>query len=276
MEEQQLLKKALEGDINAFQSLFSQFQDSLKSYLYRLLASRSDADDITHDTFIRSFDKLHQFRGDSSLKTWVFQVATSLAYNYLKKRSRWTEDASEKAKRLVLSNKRLSGQIENVAKTSPFGAYEMKEHIDTCFTCISKNLPIENQVALILKDIYDFSVKEVMVILGKTEGVVKYYLQDARKTMTDIFDRRCALVNKEGICHQCSELNGWFNPKQNLQAKLMSIKMSAEKGRLNSQELYRMRADLVKGIDPLKSPGNELQEVLLNCNRMAVNEIPMN
>lgn len=268
-----MLKKALEGDINSFQQLFSEFQDSLKSYLYRLLASRSDADDLTHDTFIRAFDKLHQFRGESSLKTWVFQVATSLAYNYLKQRNRWTEDVSEKAKELVLADQKLAGRIESVARTSPFGTYEIKEHIDTCFTCISKNLPIENQVALILKDIYDFSVREVMFILGKTEGVVKYYLQDARKTMTDIFDRRCALVNKEGICHQCSELNGWFNPKQSLQEKLMGIKMTKERGKGNAQALYKVRTELVKAIDPLKSSGNELQEVLLECNRMAMNEI---
>ncbi len=79
MTDDSTLKKALEGDINSFQQLFAEFQEPLKSYLYRLLASRSDADDITHDTFIRAYDKLHLYRGESSLKTWVFQIATNLA-----------------------------------------------------------------------------------------------------------------------------------------------------------------------------------------------------
>ncbi len=214
-ENEDVLKKALSGDINAFQILFATFQSQLKSYLYRLLTNRNDAEDLTHDTFIKAFDKLSTFKGEASLKTWVFQIATNLSYNYLQRQKRWTADVSEKAKKLVLENEALRNDIIKVHETAADAAYDMKEHIDTCFTCISKNLPIENQVALLLKDVYDFSVAEICMILGKTEGVVKYLLQDGRKTMTNIFDERCALINKSGVCHQCSELNGWFNPKQN-------------------------------------------------------------
>ncbi|MGD1840497.1 MAG: RNA polymerase sigma factor [Thermonemataceae bacterium] len=264
------LQKALEGDINAFQSLFAEYQDALKSYLFRLLASRADADDLTHDTFIKAFDALSSFKGKSSLKTWTFSIATNLALNYLKKRQRWTEDVSERAKKMVLARPDLAAKIENIAHHSPYGQYTIREHINTCFTCISKNLPIENQIVLILKDVYDFSVKEIMVIMTKTEGVVKYLLQNGRKTMTDIFDKRCALVNKKGACHQCSELNGWFNPKQDQQEALLQIKLVKAAKKQDKAALYTLRSKLVKAIDPLKSAGNELQEILLACNRMAM------
>ena len=271
-DQEQILKSALAGDIKAFQQLFADFQGQLRSYLYRLLASRNDADDLTHDTFIRAYDKLHSFKGESSLKTWVFQIATNLASNLLKKRKRWAPDVSEQAKNLVLNNASVYHAIEQVVTTSTAASYDIKEHIDTCFTCIAKNLPIENQVALILKDIYDFSVKEIMQILDKSEGVVKYLVQDARKTMINIFDERCALVNKNGVCHQCSELNGWFNPQQNRQEALMKIEMVKDSKKYDREALYDMRAKLVKSIDPLRSEGNELQEILLNCNRLAMGE----
>ncbi|MBX2872270.1 MAG: sigma-70 family RNA polymerase sigma factor [Saprospiraceae bacterium] len=270
---QQNLDKAKAGDIHAFQSLFINFQDQLKSYLFRLLASRADAEDIAHDTFIRAFDKLASFRGDASLKTWVFQIATNLAHNTLQKRKRWTPDVSQQAKDIVLSNPLLVSRLEQTAQTSPFGKYEIKEHIDTCFTCIGKNLPIENQMALLLKDVYDFSVKEIMQILHKSEGQVKYFLQKARTSMTDIFDHRCALVNQEGICHQCSELNGWFNPKQNLQEAKMKIRFVREAEQHDKQKLFDMRTQLIKALDPLRSDGNELQSTLLDCNRMAMGEM---
>ncbi len=180
---------------------------------------------------------------------------------------------SERAKELVLSNTGLAQSIERIAATSTAGSYDMREHIDTCFTCISKNLPIENQVALMLKDIYDFSVKEIMFILRQSEGTTKYRLQSARKTMSTIFDQRCALVNKNGVCHQCSELNRWFNPKQNQQEALMNVQFAKNDRPPAHQALYAMRVALVKHIDPLKSPGNELQEVLLQCNRMAMGEV---
>lgn len=270
--EETLLQKALEGDVNAFQQLFTEFQDALKSYLYRLLASRSDADDITHDTFIRAYDKLCLYRGEASLKTWVFQIATNLAINLLKARKRWIVDVSERAKQLVRANASLAHSIESVAATSTAGSYEIQEHISTCFTCISKTLPVENQVALMLKDVYDFSIKEIELILGKSEGVVKYLVQSARGTMTDVFEQRCALVNKNGVCHQCSELNGWFNPKQNQQEVLMKIQLVKDSSKYDRETLYKMRTALIKHIDPLKSAGNELQEVLMDCNRRVMGE----
>jgi len=270
---EQTLKDALSGNINAFQLLFSAFQHQLKSYLFRLTANRNDAEDLTHDTFIKAYDKLSTFKGEASLKTWVFQIATNLSCNYLQRQKRWTPDVSEQAKKLVIGNEKLRNEIIRVHENSADAKYDMKEHVDTCFTCIAKNLPIEKQVVLMLKDVYDFSVAEICRILGKTEGVVKYLLQDARNTMIEIFDNRCALVNKNGVCHQCSELNGWFNPKENQQKALMELDLVKGSKKYNRQELYRIRTTLVKEIDPLRSSGGGLQEMLLNCNRMAMGEL---
>ncbi|MEM9326170.1 MAG: RNA polymerase sigma factor, partial [Bacteroidota bacterium] len=242
MEQQsQALKKALSGDINSFQRLFAEFQDQLKSYLYRLLANRNEAEDILHDTFIRAFDKIGTYKGESSLKTWVFQIGTNLALNELNKRKRWAEDSAEQAKSLVLNSEKLAGAIVQINQTSSHGRYEIKEHIDTCFTCIGKTLLVENQVALILKDIYGFSVQEIGQIIHKTEGVVKYLLQDGRKTMVDVFDRRCALINKQGICNQCSELNGWLNPKQDQQEAVNQLSLRKGSKKYDREQLYELR-----------------------------------
>ena len=193
MEREETFKKALAGDINSFQTLFAEFQNQLKSYLYRLLTDRNDVDDLTHDTFIRAFDKISTFNQDSSLKTWVFKIATNLAYDHLRKLKRWPADAQDRGADLAHRfGGRQAGIPNSSTKTSNAGAYEMKEHIDFCFTCISKTLPIENQVALILKDIYDFQVKEICLILDKTEGVIKHLLNDARNIMTDIYEYRSA------------------------------------------------------------------------------------
>lgn len=70
MENNNILESAITGDINAFQTLFDGFQNQLKSYLYRLLTDRNDVDDLTHDTFIKAFNKISTFNHESSLKTW--------------------------------------------------------------------------------------------------------------------------------------------------------------------------------------------------------------
>jgi RNA polymerase sigma-70 factor, ECF subfamily len=269
---EQTLKEALNGDINSFQKLFAEFQNQLKSYLYRLVTDRNDAEDLTHDTFVKAFDKISTFKGTSSLKTWVFTIATHLAYDHLKKYKRWSPDAQDKSKALALSNQNVYDAINLVSFASGEGAYEMKEHIDFCFTCISKTLPIENQVALILKDIYDFSVKDICLILSKTEGIVKHLLIDARKTMTEIFDHRCALINKNGACNQCSELNGVHNPKQNQQAELMKLELVKASKKFNRDELFELRTQLVKVIDPIRGKGADLQDIIMKCTRNAIGE----
>jgi RNA polymerase sigma-70 factor (ECF subfamily) len=273
MKREEILKNALTGDIKSFQILFAEFQNQLKSYLYRLLADRNEVDDLTHDTFIRAFDKISTFNQDSSLKTWVFKIATNLAYDHLRKLKRWPADAQDKGAYLAIGTEEIQQSFRIVHQASNAGAYEMKEHIDFCFTCMSKTLPIENQVALILKDIYDFQIKEICLILEKTEGVVKHLLNYSRDMMTSIFDNRCALVNKNGVCDQCSQLNGIFNPKQDQQEQRMKLELVKESSKFNRAELFTLREKLVKAIDPLHSSGTDLQDIIMRCTRTAIGEV---
>ena len=272
MEKEEILQSAIAGDINAFQTLFSEFQNQLKSYLYRLVTDRNDVDDLTHDTFIKAFSKIATFNQDSSLKTWVFKIATNLAYDHLRKLKRWQPDAQDRAADLAISSEEIRQVFWMVHDTSPHGAYEMKEHIDYCFTCISKTLPIENQVALILTNMYDFQVKEICLILDKTEGVVKHLLNDARNTMTDIFEHRCALINKNGVCHQCSHINEIFNPKQNQQEELMKLELVKASKKYNREQLFTLRMFLVKAIDPLHAAGTDFHEEIMKCLKTAIGE----
>jgi RNA polymerase sigma-70 factor, ECF subfamily len=271
----QTLKLAMGGDIHAFQKLYAEFQLQLKSYLYRLVASREDAEDIAHDAFIRGFDNVSTFKGKSSFKTWMFQIATNLAYDHLRQLKRWTVNTKEIAKGIVMSNETVRNTLMKAGQESPEGTFDTRDHIDHCFTCMGKTLAIEKQVALILKDIYDFSVKEIAVIIDKSQDVVKHLLQDARHTLMDIFDNRCALINKNGVCNQCSELNGIFNPKQNQQEALNKLDLVKGSKKFDREELFDMRARLVKAVDPLRGKGADLQDLLMKCDRMGMGEIPI-
>src|ERR1700748_2336203 len=102
MENNELIRQALNGDINSFQTLFAEFQNQLRSYLYRLVTDRSDVQDLTHDTFIRAFDKIATFNQQSSIKTWVFKIATHLAYDHLRKLKRWPVDALDQGANLAI------------------------------------------------------------------------------------------------------------------------------------------------------------------------------
>ncbi len=100
--------------------------------------------------------------------------------------------------------------------------------------------------------------------------MVKYHLYTSRSRMIEIFDKRCSLINKQGICHQCTELNGIFNPKQKAQEELLKIEMARQAETRSREELFRLRMKILKELDPFQSGGAELQLHHLEHNRQVV------
>ena len=242
----------------------------LKSFLLRITASVIDAEDIAHDTYLKASEKLNTFRGESSLKTWLFTIASNLAKDNLRAQKRWTENVTDISKVAALSNKQFFEEAMQIRTTSPYGQFEIKEHITFCFTCISKSLPIEQQLCILLKEVYEFKVTEITIILNTTEAMVKYYLHTGRTKMINIFDGRCALINKEGVCHQCTELNGIYNPKQNTQEELIKIDLAKEAESGDKEHLFDLRTQLLKEIDPFNSKASALQLHHLEHNRQVM------
>ena len=232
----------------------------MKSYLFRITANRLDAEDLAQETYLKAANNLSSFAGKSSLKTWIFTIATNLARDNYRVRRRWQEDAQDRCRTDTRASSQRVTMMRHIVSHSPAEAYEFKEHIDFCFTCLAKTLKIEQQLTLILKEVYAFKVLEIMEILQLSEGQVKYALTQARQIMTDIFDRRCVLVNQQGTCHQCSEINGFVNPKQ----KARQLKLSKTAGQKGSKaHLLTLRTELVKSVNPLTVPGSDLHAYLL-------------
>jgi len=250
-----------------FNEEFKGVSGKLKSYLLRITASAHDAEDIVQDTYIRASEKLHTFRGESSLKTWLFTIASNLAKDNLRAQKRWVENVTDICRQEAMGNEAFFREAMHISATSTQGAFEIKEHITFCFTCISKSLPLEQQLCVFLKEVYEFKVNEIATIIDTSEAMVKYYLHTGRAKMTNVFDNRCALINKEGICHQCSELNGIFNPKQKFQEEVVKIDMAREAGSADKEHLFDLRMKIVKGIDPFESGAAELQLRHLEHNR---------
>jgi RNA polymerase sigma-70 factor, ECF subfamily len=245
--------------VELFNQEFEHIGGQLKSYLLRITTSLPDAEDIVQDTYIKGLEKRETFRGESSLKTWLFTIASNLAKDNLRVQKRWREDVTDQGREAAKKSKQFMAEALQIHASSPQGQFEVKEHIAFCFTCISKSLPLEQQLCIFLKEVYDFKVAEITAILNTTEALVKYYLHTGRNKMIHIFDGRCALINKHGVCHQCSELNGIFNPKQNTQEEIMKIELARQADKGNKEYLFDLRMKILQEIDPIHSNGSALQ-----------------
>lgn len=259
--------------IDLLNAEFENYRPQLKSYLFRITTSVKDTEDIVQETYLKAVLNINTFKGQSSLKTWVFAIASNLAKDNLRDQKRWPEDVNDICKAQALADPDYFPEMMRIQADSPHGQFEIKEHIAFCLTCISKSLPLEQQICIFLKEVYGFKINEISTIIDASEAMVKYYLHTARSRMTDIFEKRCALINKEGICHQCSELNGIFNPKQNFEVEKNKIEMArlAEKG--DKEHLLELRLQIMQSIDPFRSNGADLQIYHLEYNRKVMENI---
>jgi len=249
---------------------FLNIQRELKSFLLRMTASVQDTEDIVQDTYIKAQAKIDTFRGESSLKTWIFSIASNLARDLLKSKKRWPESVTDICREETLGNRQFFEEAIHIRETSPQGDFEIREHIAFCFTCIAKSLPLDGHLVILLKEVYGFKVREISQILQMSEALVKYHLHMNRNKMMEIFDHRCSLINKQGICHQCTELNGIFNPKQKAQEELVKIEMVREAEIRSMDELFKLRMKILQELDPFESGASELQLHHLEHNRQVM------
>ncbi len=246
-------------DVSTLTAEFEGARQALRSYVLRITANKQDAEDIVQETWIRAHRSLENFKSESSVKTWLFAIAQNIARDHLRSLKRWPENVGDICKDAAMKDPDFFREAMTIHATSAQAQFEIREHIAFCFTCVSRTLPLEQQLAVMLKEVYEFSVKEIAAIMENNEAMVKYWLHTGRGKMIEVFDKRCALINKEGTCHQCTELNGIFNPKQNAQEEAVKIQMVRNAAKKGKEHLFDLRMKVMQELDPFTSPAAELQ-----------------
>lgn len=246
----------------AFEKEFLLIQPFLKSFLYRITCDRDLAEDLSQETFLKCLAAIESFQNKCSLKTWIFTVAKNLAFDNLRARKRFSDDSQDKCRTSVESHPEYREQLETAFHDSPEKRFEIREHINFCFNCLAKTLNLEEQIAVILADIYDFKRAEIAEVLDKSEGVVKHLLFNGRKSLQEKYENRCVLVGKGGICYQCAELSRHYNSPQETVEQLSNLTLSPALN-TSSKALLKLRTELIKTIDPLKNDNRKFHDTVM-------------
>jgi RNA polymerase sigma-70 factor, ECF subfamily len=195
-EESTLLARAREGDERAYEALIGAHRDELHAHCYRMLASVHDADDAVQDALIRAWRGLPGFESRSSIRTWLFKIATNASFDLLKQRSR-RELPIDRGRRLEAGGSPGealldAGWIEpypdrfvEAGEKSPHARYEARESLELAFITVIQNVPPHQRATLILRDVLGYSAMETSELLDTTVAAVNSSLQRARATLAD-------------------------------------------------------------------------------------------
>jgi RNA polymerase sigma-70 factor (ECF subfamily) len=195
-----LLERARAGDADAFGVLAEEHRASLLRLCFKMTGSREEAEDLVQDTLLKAYKSIAEFELRSSLSTWLHRIAMNACMDQQRARKPWDLD---KRWQWFRDNGELWRQMEQNLYMNPERAAEVKEVAATCINCIAMSLPAKQRATFVMCDNLGFSREEAAKSIGASVASVKTELHRARKTMTEVFETRCALVNPENECNGC-------------------------------------------------------------------------
>ncbi|MBT2680105.1 sigma-70 family RNA polymerase sigma factor [Bacillus sp. ISL-35] len=151
--------------------LYETYKNAIFLYLYRSTLNQHIAEDLTQDTFLKAFQSLSSFRGESSLKTWLLKIARNTYINFSKKKQNKVEFQSD------LIDEQWSKQPDQYKRSDDQKQIEL--------TLLQ--LPENYRTYIILRDANGLSYEEVALITNETIGQVKVGLYRARKKFKEIY-----------------------------------------------------------------------------------------
>lgn len=165
----------------------------LTGHCYRMLGSVVDAEDAVQETLIRAWQNLDRFEGRSSLRTWLYRIATNVCLDVLSRRSRRTRPPDERAAGTVhdeLETREREHWIEPVpdaavipAGADPFEAAALRQTVRLAFVAALQRLPARQRAALLLMDVIGLTAAEAAACLETSVAAVNSAVQRARATL---------------------------------------------------------------------------------------------
>jgi RNA polymerase sigma-70 factor, ECF subfamily len=190
------LAQAKDGDDAAFTRLVEPLQRQLHAHCYRMLGSAHDADDALQDALLRAWRGLAQFEGRSSLRSWLYTVATRTCLDFAESRGRRAlpVDLGPASERAVTE----SAPLTEVAWLGPYPdagladgpggpgtRYEQREAVEIAFVAALQHLPGNQRAALLLFEVLGYSAAEIAATMDTTTASVNSALQRARKIVAE-------------------------------------------------------------------------------------------
>ena len=197
-QERELLAAAREGDEGAFAGLVEPYRGELHAHAYRMLGSVHDAEDALQDALLRAWRGLPRFEGRSSLRSWLYRIATNTCLDVIARRPKRvlpvdygpaTDPHVGPGEPLVESVWVEPYPDEKLGVEDGFAApearYDRRESVELAFVAALQYLPANQRAVLILREVLGFSAKEVAETLETTATAVNSALQRARTAVEE-------------------------------------------------------------------------------------------
>ncbi len=176
----------LSGDKAVFEQLVRQETPRLFRVIARIVRDEDEARSILQETFLQAYERLHTFRGEAKVTTWLYAIGINLSRAAIRKSTRFSTLEEGDIERL--QPRFAKGMFQDQSEDwNPHKNVEQSELQRVVREAIDK-LPEDYRVVVTLRDIREMSTSEVAGILGISEGAVRVRLHRARKALKKLLD----------------------------------------------------------------------------------------
>jgi RNA polymerase sigma-70 factor (ECF subfamily) len=192
------LQKAASGDEHAFGRLVEPFRGELHAHCYRMLGSVYDAEDALQEAMLRAWKAIGKFEGRSSLRSWLYTIATNTCLNHIAKRPKRVlpvdygpaADPHAPPGEPLVESVWIEPYPDEVlgiedGRAAPEASFEQREGVELAFVAALQHLPPNQRAVLILREVMGFSAKEVADQLDTSVASVNSALQRARAAVDE-------------------------------------------------------------------------------------------
>jgi RNA polymerase sigma-70 factor (ECF subfamily) len=181
-DDKQLIECCKRGDKAAFNELVLRYEKQVFNLAFRLTGNYDDANDVASDTFVRIFNSIGKFRGDSAFSTWLYRIVTNVYLDNRKRRLAHPHTSLEEY--LEMEEGSLARQIEDPSP-GPQIDVEQQERYSILQEAIDQ-LPDFQRIIVVLYHIQELPYEEISEILHMPLGTVKSRLNRARRALKEI------------------------------------------------------------------------------------------
>jgi len=178
-DERKLVKQAKAGDMGAYDELVKLYQERIYATIYHMTANHEDANDLTQETFIKAFQALKSFKGDSSFFTWVYRIAVNKTINFLKQRKNKTHLSLNDLDFNAEHDPDLFALISDKTPRREVNLTELQEKLNAAMQKLSEI----HRLVVTLHDVQGLSHEEIGKIMGCNTGTVRSRLFYARQQL---------------------------------------------------------------------------------------------
>jgi RNA polymerase sigma-70 factor, ECF subfamily len=183
-------------DRDSFEQLIEPYRAELHAHCYRMLGSVHDAEDALQDALLRAWRGLAQFEGRSSLRSWLYRIATNSCLRLIERRPKRvlpidygpSSDAHDDPAPPLVESVWIEPYPDAAVadgRAAPDARYEQRESVELAFVAALQHLPARQRAVLILRDVLGFSAAEVADTLETTPKAVYSTLQRAHKSVDE-------------------------------------------------------------------------------------------